>query len=138
MHTHTYQYALATPVPESTPPEQRPNPQDAPLEPIGPPARTGATSLHADVECLDAELAELERKRDEQLTSLADAAGDPVAVAYRDSVARILAEIRVARHRLREGTHGVCVGCRGTVSRERVEALPWATQCADCARQRFS
>ena len=25
MRTHTYQYTLATPVPDSTPPEQRPN-----------------------------------------------------------------------------------------------------------------
>jgi hypothetical protein len=38
VRTHTYQYTLTTPVPDSTPPEHRPNPQDGPLEPLGPPA----------------------------------------------------------------------------------------------------
>jgi hypothetical protein len=28
VHTHTYQYKLSTPVPDSTPPEHRPNTED--------------------------------------------------------------------------------------------------------------
>ncbi|WP_416952384.1 TraR/DksA family transcriptional regulator [Nocardioides sp. T5] len=87
---------------------------------------------------IDASLTELELKREEQLASLRDARGDLVAIAYQESVARILAEIREARRRLREGKHGVCVACHGMVSEERMEALPWATQCADCARRHSS
>ena len=32
----------------------------------------------------------------------------------------------------------VCVACHGMVTEERMEALPWATQCADCARPNYS
>ena len=135
MHTHTYQYKLATPVPDSTPPEHRPNTNDAPLEPIepiGPPVDVHA--VKADIEALDTKLAELERKRNEQLASLRHATNDLVAIAYRESVARNLAEIRVARQRVREEQHGRCIDCHGAVTPERVESLPWATHCADCAR----
>lgn len=86
---------------------------------------------------IDANLAELELEREEQLTSLRDARGDLVATAYQKSVAQILTEIREARRRVREGNHGVCVACHGIVTEERMEALPWATQCADCARRRY-
>jgi hypothetical protein len=35
VRTHTYQYGLPTPVPDSTPPEHRPNTDDGPFEPLG-------------------------------------------------------------------------------------------------------
>jgi hypothetical protein len=35
VHTHTWQYALPTPVPDSTPPEHRPNADDGWLDPFG-------------------------------------------------------------------------------------------------------
>jgi hypothetical protein len=38
VRTHTYQYKLTTPVPDSTPPEHMPNTEDGPFEPFGPPA----------------------------------------------------------------------------------------------------
>ncbi|MCK9825008.1 hypothetical protein NOCD_16110 [Nocardioides cavernae] len=41
MRTHTYQYGLATPVPDSTPPEHQPSSDDGPLEPYGPEPRAG-------------------------------------------------------------------------------------------------
>jgi RNA polymerase-binding transcription factor DksA len=138
MRTRSHQYNPATPVPDSTPPEHRPNPEDAPLRhdlertpPAGPSTAAGIAEL-------DAALANLESRREEQLSSLHDAPGDPVAIAYKESVKRILGEIRIARHRLREGKRGVCVDCHGTITAERVETLPWATQCADCARHRYS
>lgn len=138
MRTHTYQYTLTTPVPDSTPPEHRPNTDDTSI-PSREPRRSVRRRLTvADVVRIDASLAELERKREEQLASLRDARGDLVAIAYQESVARILAEIGEARRRLREGKHGVCAACYGVVTAERLEALPWATECADCARRRYS
>lgn len=138
MRTHTYQYKLATPVPDSTPPEHRPNTEDAPLRHDLGPTPAAGRSTAADIAELDATLAELETRREEQVSSLHDATHDPVAIAYKESVSRILGEIRLARHRLREGKHGVCVDCHGEVTAERIEALPWATQCTDCARCRYS
>lgn len=35
MRTHTHQYALTTPLPDSTPPEHRPNADDGWLAPLG-------------------------------------------------------------------------------------------------------
>ncbi len=136
MRKHTYEYTLTTPVPDSTPPEHQPN-TDVPSRSTTRPRPVARTAV-ADVAPLDAALADLELKREEQLASLRDAKGDLVAIAYRESVARILAEIRKARLRLREGTYGVCVDCHADVTAERIEALPWATQCTDCARRRYA
>ena len=136
MRTHTYQYTLTTPIPDSTPPEHRPNAEDAPLRHDLPRPPATACPASAGVAELDATLADLESRRVELLSSLRDAPEDPVARAYKESVKRIIGEIRVARRRLREGTHSGCVDCSGTVTAARLEALPWATQCTDCARRR--
>ena len=138
MRTHTYQDGLAGPVPDSTPPEHRPDTEAAPAEWDGLRTAAGGRSTAVDVAPLDASLAELERTRAEQLAALEADAGDLVAVAYRSSVSRILGEIRTARQRLRDGKHGVCVDCHGTIAADRVEAVPWATQCTHCARLRYS
>ena len=126
MRTHTYEHKLTDPVPDSTPPEHRPNTEDTPFR-LGPPWTS-----------LDATLAGLERKREEQLASLGDARGDLVVIAHKESVARILDEIRTARQRLRDGTHGVCVTCHGAVGDELIDSLPWAIRCAGCVRRRYT
>jgi RNA polymerase-binding transcription factor DksA len=138
VRTHTYQYKLTTPVPNSTPPEHRPNTDDPPYKHDLERASATEPTTAADIAAQDAILANLESTRENQLATLADPTEDPVAIAYRDSVKRILGEIRIARHRLREGKLGVCVDCHGAVTAERLEALPWATQCTDCARRRYS
>ena len=111
MHTHTYQYDHSGP--------------------------TSPRATTTEVNELDETLAQLEATRLRQLSALADTTTDLVAIAYRDSVARILSEIRTARRRLHDGMHGVCLGCHGRIHTERIEALPWATQCADCAGRRY-
>lgn len=138
MRTHTYQYTSTTPVPASTPPEHRPNTDDTPTRSREQHRSVSRRLTAADVARIDATLVELELEREAQLASLPDARGDLVAIAHQESVARILAEIGDARRRLREGNHGVCADCHGTVTEERLEALPWATRCADCARRRYS
>jgi RNA polymerase-binding transcription factor DksA len=138
VRTHTYQYKLTCPVPGSTPPEHQPTTEDTPGTWDRSRTQGSGRTAAAEAAPLDATLAELERKREEQLASLEDAEGDLVAIAYKNSVARILEEIRTARRRLREGKHGMCVDCHGRVAAERIEALPWATQCTDCVRRRYS
>jgi RNA polymerase-binding protein DksA len=48
----------------------------------------------------------------------------------------VLAEIDAALKRIEEGTYGICTNCSTQIAEERVEALPWATLCIDCARDR--
>ena len=48
----------------------------------------------------------------------------------------VLAEIDAALNRIEEGAYGTCTSCSREIPPERLEALPWATLCIDCQRQR--
>jgi RNA polymerase-binding protein DksA len=47
----------------------------------------------------------------------------------------VLEEIDQALRRIDEGTFGICRTCGRPIPSERLEALPWATQCIDCRRR---
>jgi DnaK suppressor protein len=47
---------------------------------------------------------------------------------------QVLAEIDAALRRIDEGTYGICTNCGKPIPPERLEALPWASLCIDCAR----
>ena len=48
---------------------------------------------------------------------------------------RVLAEIDAALERIEAGTFGTCEKCGKPIGDERLEALPYATQCIDCKRK---
>ena len=48
---------------------------------------------------------------------------------------RVLAAIDAALERIDAGTFGVCKGCGQPIAVERLEALPYTTQCIDCKRR---
>jgi RNA polymerase-binding protein DksA len=48
----------------------------------------------------------------------------------------VLGEIDAALKRIEEGTYGTCTNCDRPIPVERLEALPWATLCIDCQRDR--
>ena len=48
---------------------------------------------------------------------------------------RLLAEIDSALQRIDEGTFGVCQTCGKPIGAERLEAVPYTTQCIDCKRK---
>jgi len=50
----------------------------------------------------------------------------------------LLAQIQDALRRLDDGTYGVCTGCGLRIEYERLEAIPYATQCMDCRRREES
>jgi DnaK suppressor protein len=50
-----------------------------------------------------------------------------------DSERKILIEIEDALSRVEDGTYGVCQGHGGPIPRARLEAIPWARYCVDCA-----
>jgi hypothetical protein len=67
VRTHTYQHPLATPVPDSTPPEHRPNTEDRPGEWDHLDTRARERTAVASITRLGARLAAIEAKRREQL-----------------------------------------------------------------------
>jgi RNA polymerase-binding protein DksA len=48
---------------------------------------------------------------------------------------RLLGAIDAALQRIEDGTYGVCRSCGQPIGAERLEALPWTTQCIDCKRR---
>ena len=50
-----------------------------------------------------------------------------------DSERKILVDIYDAILRVEEGTYGICQGNGEVISRERLEAIPWAKYCVECA-----
>ena len=48
---------------------------------------------------------------------------------------RVVAAIDAALQRIEDGTYGTCASCGQPIGAERLEALPWTTQCIDCKRK---
>jgi RNA polymerase-binding protein DksA len=48
---------------------------------------------------------------------------------------RLLAAIDAALERIEKGAFGTCRGCAEEIAIERLEALPYTTQCIDCKRK---
>lgn len=48
---------------------------------------------------------------------------------------QVLAEIDAALGRLDAGTYGICMTCGSRIGEERLQAMPYATQCIDCRRR---
>lgn len=87
-----------------------------------------------DPEQLRRQLDEAIAIRDRQLAALpAPQADDLVAVLHRESVERILGELRGARERVEHGTYGRCVSCARPIPSARLELRPWAATCTGCA-----
>ena len=47
----------------------------------------------------------------------------------------VLAEIDGALERIAAGTYGTCATCGQPIAEERLDAIPYATQCIDCKRR---
>ena len=52
-----------------------------------------------------------------------------------DNAEQVLSAIDGALRRIEEGTYGICETCGRPISEERLEAIPYATQCIDCRRK---
>src|SRR5262249_50198483 len=69
---------------------------------------------------------------------LADLATDTIDREIDDTLeensANIVREIEPALIRIDHGTYGLCTACGKPIEPERLEYLPWATQCAADAR----
>jgi RNA polymerase-binding transcription factor DksA len=56
-------------------------------------------------------------------------------LALRDRATQQLELVDGALARLHAGTFGQCLHCANPIASERLEALPWAPLCIDCASQ---
>jgi DnaK suppressor protein len=59
--------------------------------------------------------------------------GDEVLDALEESAVAEIVEIREALKRLEDGSYGICKACNAAIDPKRMHALPYATQCIQCA-----
>lgn len=52
-----------------------------------------------------------------------------------DNEERMLDAIDAALKRIEEGAYGICSTRGEAIGEERLEAVPWTTQCIDCKRK---
>jgi len=55
-----------------------------------------------------------------------------IAIAHNEEF--LLEQVEAALERIRTGTFGVCQQCGRTIGAERVQAVPYAAHCIECAR----
>ena len=56
-------------------------------------------------------------------------------LALRDRSRMDLHRVESALRALDQGTYGMCESCGKPIAPERLEAIPWSSQCIDCARK---
>ena len=56
-------------------------------------------------------------------------------LALRERSRAELSRVDAALRRLDDGTYGTCTSCGNPIAVERLEAIPWAPYCIDCARK---
>ena len=74
-----------------------------------------------------------EQVGDEVDAALDTAAGE-ASSQLADMESRELAEIETALTRLKDGSYGKCEECTKPIAAARLQALPYATLCINCAR----
>ena len=85
---------------------------------------------------LGSETEELSTASDNHMGDLASATLDrEIDYSLEASSEQHLAEIDAALRRIDDGTYGTCTKCGKQIPEERLEAMPWATQCIDCKRK---
>lgn len=55
-------------------------------------------------------------------------------LALKKHLERLLAQIEAAVRRIEQGVYGMCERCGTAILPERLEVLPYATTCVNCAR----
>lgn len=52
-----------------------------------------------------------------------------------ENAERVLGAIDGALQRIEDGTYGTCQSCGNPIGAERLDAVPYTTQCIDCKRK---
>jgi RNA polymerase-binding protein DksA len=85
---------------------------------------------------LEDETEEIVGSSDNHLGETATATLDrEIDYSLEENSEQVLKAIEGALERIDEGTFGICQTCGEPISEERLEAIPYATQCIDCRRK---
>ena len=85
---------------------------------------------------LEDETEEIVGNSDNHLGDTATATLDrEIDYSLEENSEQVLRAIDAALRRIDEGTYGICETCGQPISEERLEAIPYATQCIDCRRK---
>ena len=85
---------------------------------------------------LEDETEEIVGNSDNHLGDTATATLDrEIDYSLEENSEQVLRAIDGALQRIEEGTFGICETCGQPISEERLEAIPYATQCIDCRRK---
>jgi RNA polymerase-binding protein DksA len=85
---------------------------------------------------LEEETEEMIGSVDNHLAETASATLDrEIDYTLEENSEHVLAEIDSALERIAAGAYGTCRTCGRPISEERLEAIPYATQCIDCKRR---
>ena len=95
------------------------------------------TYLHEETPgSLEDETEEMVGSSDNHLGETATATLDrEIDYSLEENSEQVLKAIDGALQRIAEGTFGICATCGQPISEERLEAIPYATQCIDCRRK---
>jgi DnaK suppressor protein len=64
-----------------------------------------------------------------------DRASSDISLGYRESASGEIQDIDEALRRIGEGSYGHCETCDKPISRERLEAIPYARLCLPCKKE---
>jgi DnaK suppressor protein len=70
----------------------------------------------------------------DEIDAALDTAAGEASSQLADMESRELAEIETALTRLKDGSYGKCEECGKAIASARLQALPYATLCINCAR----
>ena len=85
---------------------------------------------------LEDETEEIVGNSDNHLGDTATATLDrEIDYSLEENSEHVLRSIDGALQRIEDGTFGTCETCGEPISEERLEAIPYATQCIDCRRK---
>ena len=85
---------------------------------------------------LEDETEEIVGSSDNHLGETATATLDrEIDYSLEENSEQVLKAIEAALERIEDGTFGICQTCGEAISEERLEAIPYATQCIDCRRK---
>ena len=85
---------------------------------------------------LDDEVEEISGSSDNHLGETATATLDrEIDYSLEENSEQVLRAIDGALQRIEDGTYGTCTTCGQPISEERLEAIPYATECIDCRRK---
>ncbi|MBK5225707.1 MAG: TraR/DksA C4-type zinc finger protein [Thermoleophilia bacterium] len=91
--------------------------------------------LEEDLETAQRELAE-EAGNDDRISEIASmAVGRELDMSLEKNVRLLLVRVEEALEAITSGNYGICRSCGKKIPKERLEALPYASQCVECQRR---